>query len=469
VSLRALLAAEAYKKGRAIRSTLVRHRAIESDPIFLVAWQNGFDPFSCSAIAFGQAHAAPELFLISGARAADVDAREFAEAAQRFCELFESYGTASSAIDYQGRKLEVPVWPAQVIVANEATVRLLWRIGRRFARFEHTDSQLQATLRRFAAHLLMLARHVDLPGQQLVLSCTDFLNAHWVSAMSALECESLFALEAWIDPPARMLGFDAAVAAERFSAGPQPKPEDAQTAARLFAALEKARKGGPGGSGEAAGALEALREFYRGITEPVWELMINIVRREREVPAAAHLARRIDRDRIAYGLHLEALERTVANPRGIPFFDTARSAALRRDELERAAALLEVEEALDDPLKMLPRLLSGEAVEGEVLGGAVSKTEGSTVVLRTEDPCALQPGTELWWSGSPVGRGWSIERIEASGTGSKVTLVQPVRLDPAGCPTPGTRAVFSPLHFDDHLYLALYLPSRTPWTHRPAA
>lgn len=468
MSLQALLGATAHKEGRAVRSALVRHRSIESDPVFLVAWQNGFDPFSCAAIAFGQAHAAPEMFLMSGARDRDIEAREFAAAAQRFCELFESYGAASSEVDYQGRKLEVPVWPAQVVIANGATLRLLGRIGRRLAGIQHPDAALAALLRRFACHLLWLARHADLPGQQIVLSCTDFLNAHWVSAMSALECESLFALEAWIDPPARMCGFEAAVAAERFSAGPQPKPEDAQTAARLYGALEKARKGGSGEPDGAAGALEELREFYRGLTLPVWALLIEIVRRERGIPAAAHLARRIERDRIAYGLHLEGLERAAADPRGIRFLENARAAALRRDELERAAALLEVEEAIDDPLKMLPRVLSGEAIEGEVLSCTVSRADGATAVLRTEESSSMPPGLALWWSGAPFGRGWTIERIEADGPGSKVTLVQPVRKDPAGCPTVGARALFSPLHFDDHLSYGLALPSRAPWTHRPA-
>ena len=168
-------------------------------------------------------------------------------------------------------------------------------------------------------------------------------------------------------------------------------------------------------------------------------------------------------------MHLEGLERAVSDPRGIGFLENARAAALRRDELERAAALLEVEEALDDPLRMLPRVLSGEAIAGEVLDCTVSRTDGATVVLRTEDPCALPPGLALWWSGSPFGRGWEIERIEAAGAGSKITLTQPARKDPAGCPALGARAIFSPLHFDDHLSYGLILPSRAPWTHRPAA
>ena len=468
MSLRALLSATAYQEGRAVRGALVRHRSIESDPIFLVAWQNGFDPFSCAAIAFGQAHAPPELFLISGMRERDLEAREFAAAALRFCELFESYGAAASAVDYQGRKLEVPVWPAQVVIANRATLLLLGRIGRRLAGMQHQDAVLAARLRRFAHHLLWLTRHADLPGQQLVLSCTDFLNAHWVSAMSALECESLFALEAWIAPPARMRGFEAAVEAERFSAGPQPKPEDAKTAARLYAALEQAHKGGPEGPAFEE-ARDALREFYGGLTAPVWALLLEIVRRERDIPGAAHLARRIEQDRIAYGLHLEGLERALNDPRGVRFLENSRAAALRRDELERAAALLEVEEAIDDPLRMLPRVLSGEAIEGEVLSCTVSRTEGATVVLRTEDPCALPPGLALWWSGAPFGRGWEIARIEAAAAGSKITLTQPVRKDPAGCPAMGTRALFSPLYFDDHLSYGLTLPGRAPWTHRPAA
>ncbi|EQD40424.1 hypothetical protein B1A_16446, partial [mine drainage metagenome] len=223
-----------------------------------------------------------------------------------------------------------------------------------FVGIEHRDAALQGLLRRFAAHLLWIVRHADLPGQQLVLPCTEFLNAHWVSAMSALECESLFALEAWIDPPARMRGFEAAVDAERFSAGPQPKPEDAQRIARLYGALEAARKGAAEEDAAVCEARAAIEGCFSDLTAPVWALLLGIVRREREVAGAAHLPRRIEWDRIAYGLHQERLDKMLANPRGIGFLEGARGAALRRDELERAGALLEVEEAIDDPLKMLP-------------------------------------------------------------------------------------------------------------------
>lgn len=468
MSLRALLAADAYKNGRAVRSTLFRHRAIEDDPIFLVAWSNGFDPFACTAIAFGQGHAPPKLFVMSGAHDRDLEAREFGAAARRFCELFDAYGAASSLVEHHGRKLEVPVRLPQIVIPNRATLGLLGRMGRRLVGIEHRDAALQGLLRRFAAHLLWIVRHADLPGQQLVLPCTEFLNAHWVSAMSALECESLFALEAWIDPPARMRGFEAAVSTERFSAGPQPKPEDAQSIARLYGAREAARKGAAEDAAVCA-ARAAIEGFFRDLTAPVWTLLLGIAQREREVAGAAHLPRRIERDRIAYGLHQERLDKMLADPRGIRFIEGARGAALRRDELERAAALLEVEEAIDDPLKMLPRVLAGEAIEGQVHSVHREKGTGTAVELRTEEPCTLPPGLELWWSGAAFGRGWVIERIDVAGPGSKVTLTQPIRKDPAGCPAPGTRAVFSALCFDEHLSYGLSLPVRAPWTHRPAA
>ena len=469
MSLRALLAAEAYKTGRAVRSTLFRHRAIEDDPIYLVAWSNGFDPFACTAIAFGQGHAPPELFVMSGTRDRDLELREFAAAASRFCELFDAYGMASSQIEHHGRKLDVPVWLPQIVIPNRATLGLLGRMGRRFIGIEHPDAALQGVLRRFAAHLLWLVRHADLPGQQVTLPCTEFLNAHWVSAMSALECQSLFALEAWIDPPARTRGFEAAVLAERFSAGPQPKPEDAQSIARLYGALEAARKGAPEEDAEVCEALGAIRHFFSELTAPVWALLLGIVRREREVKGAQHLARRIECDRIAYGVHQERLDKKLADPRGYRFLEGVRGAAMRRDELERAGALLAVEEAIDDPLKMLPLVLAGAAIEGHVHAVRRHKEEGTTVELLTEEPCALPPGLELWWSGAAFGRGWAIERVEPAGPGSRVLLSHPLCKDPEACPVSGARAVFSPLFFDDFLSYGLVLPTRAPWTHRPAA
>jgi hypothetical protein len=452
-----------------VRSALYRHRMVEDDPIFLVAWQNGFDPFAACAIAIGKAHAAPELFVMTGARDLDSEAREYGALATRFCALFDAYGIATDTMAHQGRPLEVPVWLPQVIVPNSATVQLLGRIGRRLARAEHRDRTLAGNLRRFAGHLLWLVRHADLPGQQILLPLTEYLNAHYRTAMSMLECQSLFALDAWIDPPEGMRGFEAAGEAERRSAGPALKPEDAAEAARLLSLLDEARKRGSETDPRAVRARAALTDLYCGITEPAWRLLIRIARRERGRPAAAYLSGRADRDRIAYALHLDRLERALGFAYGIPLTESAREAALRRDELERAAELLQVEEALDDPLRMLPLILTGEAVEGTVLTSELREESGARVVLRTDERCLLPPGTQLWWTGRPSGQGWCLESVEPVSDGSRLTFgLRSLRNAVADVPRRGARAVFSPLHFDDHLTRGISLPARAPWTHRTA-
>ena len=69
------------------------------------------------------------------------------------------------------------------------------------------------------------------------MAATDLLRAHWQTGMSSYEAASLAALDAWIEPPTGVHGFDAAAEAEAIPVGPQPDHGEGETADRLVAAF----------------------------------------------------------------------------------------------------------------------------------------------------------------------------------------------------------------------------------------
>src|SRR5437763_852547 len=47
------LAARAYRAGRALRTSAFRHRRLADEPLAVVLWQLGAEPFSAAAIGWG--------------------------------------------------------------------------------------------------------------------------------------------------------------------------------------------------------------------------------------------------------------------------------------------------------------------------------------------------------------------------------------------------------------------------------
>jgi len=116
---------------------------------------------------------------------------------------------------------------------------------------------------------------------------------------------------------------------------------------------------------------------------------------------APSVARRVREDRIAYASHIAWMAGPTEGRRRTRM--TPRLAAMRLNEYERAQALLEAEEAVDDPLRMAPVLLAGKAVAGEVIRVDEERREVVNsrrclrpgVTLRTLERCAIPVGTEL--------------------------------------------------------------------------
>jgi hypothetical protein len=147
--------------------------------------------------------------------------------ARWFNPRFEAHASRRETIVRGSRTSTRAVTAPQVLVANQATVALLGRLGRRLA-YLPTDGDRPADpdLVRLGRHLIFLGNHWAVPGQQLVASLADILGDHWATSQSELERQSLAALDAFIEPPVGLHGFEAAALAERDAVGPLPSGED---------------------------------------------------------------------------------------------------------------------------------------------------------------------------------------------------------------------------------------------------
>jgi hypothetical protein len=473
MSFEAMLAARAHREGRAQRTAVYRHRAIARNPLCIVAWQWGQEAYSVGAIAMGTQSSGPKLFVPGFPLDRELLFRELTGFARQFCSSLEAYQRgATTSIEHWGQDLDVPKQLPQIIVANAETIGLLGRLGRRLA-YLPTDGDHPAdpVLPRMGRHLQWLFRRAYFPGQQLLLSATDLLNSHYATSMSSYELGSLSAIDAWIAPRRGVHGFEAAERAERQAVGPTPDPKDAERIYKAIMEFNAARAG----SREPAlvrRLVEPIRAIYEPMVQDTWDLVWKVVDRERQTDEASSVGRRVLEDRIEYARHMVWMDgpadgrvRTRQDP---------RSAALRLNEYERANSTVIAEEAIDDPLRMAPILLSGKAIAGNVTRVEEERRETinnrslrrPSVTLRTNEPCAVPTGSELWWTNSPKGREWVVDDVVARGDGSDVTLVlQTSHAPDVGMPAVGDRACFSVLNTKDGY--EINLPKRIPWTHRP--
>lgn len=471
-ALIALLTARAHETGRAQRTASLRHRAIAKNPLCIVVYQLGAEPYSVGAIAFGTHVSGPKLFVPGYPLNRQLLFNELLKFAKEFCPAFEAYAKgACEEVEHFGHMLAVPKQLPQIVVANNETISLLGRLGRRLAYLPiegpHAADPL---LPRLGRHFLFLAQHARLPGQQLVLSATELLATHYATAMSTVEAGSLAAINAWIDPPMGTHGFNAAELAERQAVGPTPSPNDGETVFALMKTFNEKRKNSTDPA-VVQELVQPLRKLYSSMTKATWSLTWLAVDREKAVDEAPSVARRARGDRIAYASHMAWMNGPADGRRKTRM--SPRNAALRLDALERAESMLVAEEALDDPLRMAPHLLAGKALAGTVVGRDAARRElingrnclRPSITVRTAEPCPIPRGSELWWTQLSDGREWTIHSVAASGNGSDVTLIlQTNRLPEFGLPKLASRVCFS--QFNTRPGYELFLPAKAPWTHR---
>jgi hypothetical protein len=322
-------------------------------------------------------------------------------------------------------------------------------------------------LPRLGRHLMWLAGHCDFPGQQLIVPVTELLAQHYVTGASELEMASLSALNAWIEPGKFKDGFLAAEAAEKQAVGPLPSPADAQTIYELMQEF-RTKIGNSKDQKAIDKFVGPLRNKYGELVQQTWDLVWTAVERERSRTVASSVERRVLADRIEYAEHMQYMDSKYQGRRRAR--TSFRDNALQVQRWQGAKALLDAEEAIDDPVRMAQHLLAGRAVAGLVSFVDEFRTERvgtrnckrPLVRIRTEEPCMMPSGVQLWWTGNASGREWRVIRVEQRGGGSEVSLVlQTNRFD--GLPITGSRACFSV--FNTHAPYDAQLPWSTPWTH----
>jgi hypothetical protein len=455
----ALLAADARRTGRGVRSALLRHRHIAPRPMGISLWQLGAEPYTAAAVAWGFGPHERHVVVPGEPR----DRALAFEALAAFARAFNAW--------FEGPRSGLP----QIVVPNAATLGLLLRLGRRLAFLpEKEPGAADPDLVRLGRHLWWLGRHVEIPGQQLVVVLTGLLASHWVTELSAFEAENLPALDAAIDPAAGLTGYEAAVAVERdpqrsAEIGPMPSAEDDEIVRELLDRFLAARRR-PDADLETLRA--SLRAHYERCIDRGWPLLWKCLARERAFDEAAHVERRVLADREALDRHQEWVRTHGGHYRRV---QTAVQAAKSLQELEEAHALVTAEEALDDRLRMLPYLANGQAIGGQVVSVDLTNTERKInkvkrplVVVATAEPCVLPIGKELYWADDPGGRPFEVIAITATPVGgSLVTLKRTTPFREVGPPGVGDEAIFSVHHTGGGQFVSR--PAEEPWTHRAPA
>jgi hypothetical protein len=466
------LAARSFTAGRGVRSCTFRHRRLVPDPLAVVLWQLGAEPFSAAAIGWGEARARLHMAVAGEPRNRDLAFAALLEFAKWFNPRFEAFATHRETFTRGEYTFTVARSAPQVVVVNGATIELLGRLGRRLA-YLPTGGPRPAdpALVRLGRHLRFLWDHYAVPGQQLIIALTDLMNAHWATPQSAVERQSLPALDAFIDPPCGASGFDAAAAAELRPVGPLPDGDDEE---RLIPPVERfnAVRNGKTDPAVVGRLLAPIIDHYRPLVRRAWDLLWRCRDREAALPEAPSVGRRWDVDRNAYTRHIDWLARNgLRRTRQSP-----RQAATILRNLEEAGRLLEAEEACDDPLRMAAYVLTNKAVRGTVVAVDPNHAEPGPkrivrrplVTLRSPDPCLIPAGRELWWTGQPDGKEFVVEEVRPGrGGGSDVVLKLMTSSGTTALPTLGSRACFS-AHSTKPAWLGK-LPDDDPWTHQAAA
>jgi len=447
--LEALLVLEARKQGRAVRSAMVRHRFLTKKPLGLLFWQLGAEPFTAAAIAWGFEGQPHKIAVPGEPRDRELAFRALLEVARDFNPWFE-----------QGEP--------QIVLPNRGNLTLLGRLGRRLAYLPTTGPQpADPALVRFGRHLKFLADHARHPGQQLVVVLTELLSTHWTTELSPLEVQHLPALDAAIEPPRKSSAHDAAFEAEAIDIGPLPSEADDDIMDRLIRQFGAARARRTEES-FVAPRRKPIEAHYKVLVDRGWPLLWRCLERERALPEAPSVARRWQRDVEDLGRHVD----WVTQDRGYRTRQTYQQAARTLRDWEHEYLRLQAEEAVDDPLRMIPYLLSNDAVFGKVISfdgenreiGKKNAVRRPVVELEVEGRCTIPRGKEMYWTNHAAGREWVITDVcpHKDGKRSIVTLVHQTGSDVVR-PAKGQKALFSihctkpPEYFQR--------PQSTPWTH----
>ncbi|MEU6733886.1 hypothetical protein ABZ929_11900 [Streptomyces physcomitrii] len=436
---------EAVHSGRAQPAATVLHRHLSPRPLVLVPLTTAGETGAPLGALLGTDREAPRLLLVPQPRDRELRFTFLARLADQVLPYVEEYARDAevpepsrarpkkAAEDGEEAEPEPELCTdaPQLIVPSRGGIEWVRLLGRSM-RFRRTAEQDPESSHPAPPHVPLLGRWFThyaersrVPGSSLLLAMTDLLSRHWATGQSSLEDQHLGALLAWIDArpedPEGRGGAEAALHAETARdargqlhcppAGPATDPAfDNRLLAPAIEAYDRAR-GAYAAAGDGTAADRALGQvtaaereigaLVESVTRPAWEAVWRGVDLLRTLPPAAHTEERWIRDRWSFTAHRDRL---AAGEPPQPRRDDAVTAARKLATREREQARLEAQEALDDPLAMAVRRLSGEAFAGEVTEVLPAWSEGKRpsprplVTIRTEDRPYLAEGTKAYRS-----------------------------------------------------------------------
>ncbi|MFI8995360.1 hypothetical protein [Streptomyces sp. NPDC053542] len=407
---------EAVAAGRATPLATVRHRHLSPRPLVFVPLTTAGETGAPLGALVGTDPGAPLLLTVPQPRDRDLRFAFFAELAAAVLPYVDSFADDVEPAERKetdpqtGKRVTVETElcadAPQLIVASAAGVDFVRLLGRSM-RFRRTAEQDPDTPHPAPPHVPLLGRWLThfgerarVPGSSLLLPMTGLLSRHWATGQSLAEDQHLGALLAWIDPPEGESGQDAALRAETARdargqllcppAGPATDP--AFDNGLLAPAIARYDAGVPG-------AREEFDALVASVLRPTWDAVWRGIGLLRGLPEGARVADRWRRDRWSYTAHRD---RVRAGEPPQPRLDDAVTAAQKLASRETAQAQLDAQEALDDPLVMAGRRLTGEALEGEVTEVEMAMSEGRRpmprplVTLRTGDRPQLEERAKLY-------------------------------------------------------------------------
>ncbi|WP_433547563.1 hypothetical protein ACQPZG_22675 [Streptomyces sp. CA-294286] len=501
---------EATRSGRAQPLATARHRHLSERPLILVPLTTAGEAGAPLGALVGTDRDAPRLLVVPQPRDRDLRFAFLAELAEAVLPYLDSYADDTEPAERNetdpesGKRVKVEVElcrdAPQLIVPSRSGIDYVRLLGRS-TRFRRTAEQDPDAPYPAPPHIPLLGRWLThygerarTPGASLLLCATDLLSRHWATGQSSLEDLHLGALLAWIDPPEGESGAEAARRAETGRdgrgqllcppAGPATDPAfDNALLAPAIDAYDLARKNLAGAEdgesadarlGELAAAERHIRALLSAQLLPTWHATWRALDLVRTLPEGPRAAERWTRDRWSYTGHRD---RVRAGEPPQPRRDSAVGAAQKLASRETEQARLEAQEALDDPLVMAARRLTGEAFTSEVLGVEPAWTETKRpsprplVTVRTTDLPQLGGGDEqvkVYRSLDGGSQSAEFVRWEAAGV---LTLRLLNAMGRAKEPAPGTvpevgdRICWTLFAHEQRGGARLPDPEDTPWTH----
>ena len=471
-ALEAYFAARIYEEGTALRRTTLRHVHLADPPLSIAMWRLGGERFRAAAVAWGPLDGPFQLAVPGEPRNRDLYFAALEPFAIDLCARLRRAAVSKVARQRGSVTEHIPADALQLVVPNKSTVSALGLLGRYLAYLSDRGGVApHPALIEAGKHLRFYARNARVPGQSLLIPLDRLVADHWATLLSPFEQANLAALDAQIEPPSGVHPFEASAAAEAAArVGPEPTEDVDRRTQALLADFNAAR--GTSTDPEIVDPLTGpLREHYRGLLEPVWQLMGRVVARERHLPAAPSVYRRFESDREAFGRHVDWV---VTQGGYYRTTDTPRQAAITLRRLEDTLARYEADQAVEDPALMIPHLLDGDAIRGAVASLTETKVvvkvravARAVIAVDSPDPVTLPAGKLLWWTATAGDQPWEVQSVQPNAAGSRVFLMLTAKPTPERLPALGDVITLSTLCTGQPAFW-LMPPENPPWTHRPA-